>query len=383
MSKPTVIDLFAGAGGLSLGAARAGFNVIAAFENNPKAAETHRKNFPSTLLYEQDITSDKLFDDIDALGQEISGIIGGPPCQGFSYMGHRELADDRNNLFVRFFECIKTISPGFFVAENVMGILSPKYDQLRNNAFSLISDEYKQLTPLIVKADEYGAPTTRTRVFFIGWKKTMNITLTEDDFKRESENCQKVHVAEALRGLPERIHCSQANTGSRKVDPTFFQWVEENKNPFFERVVGMIPQGVGDHATIDKYLQNETVTACYATRHTNTVRQRFKTIKVGERDFVSKAMRLDPEGFCPTLRAGTGPDRGSYQAVRPIHYSQHRVITAREAARLQGFPDWFALPQTIWHCFRQIGNSVSPLVAERVLSVIYRTIERVDNERNS
>lgn len=382
MSKLAVIDLFAGAGGLSLGAARAGFNVIAAFENNPKAAETHRINFPSTLLYERDITSERLFEDINLLDQKISGIIGGPPCQGFSSMGHQEPTDVRNNLFVRFFECINVVKPDFFVAENVMGILNPKYDQLRDQAFSLISKEYKQLNPLVVKADEYGAPTTRTRVFFIGWRKATDLRLTEGDFRRESDSCQKVYVAEALRGLPERIHCSQANTGSRKIDPAFFQWVKENRNPFFERVIGMIPQGVGDQQTIDMYLQNKTVTACYATRHTNAVRQRFKTIKAGEKDLISKAIRLDPEGLCPTLRAGTGPDRGSYQAVRPIHYSQHRVITAREAARLQGFPDWFALPQAIWHCFRQIGNSVSPLVAEKILNVIYRSVEKRQNERS-
>lgn len=75
--------------------------------------------------------------------------------------------------------------------------------------------------------------------------------------------------------------------------------------------------------------------------------------------------------FCPTLRAGTGPEKGSFQAVRPIHYDEPRVINSRKAARLQGFPDWFKLPPTIWHSFRQIGNSVSPIAAEAVLKVIY------------
>ncbi|MFX7922723.1 DNA cytosine methyltransferase, partial [Acinetobacter baumannii] len=71
-------------------------------------------------------------------------------------------------------------------------------------------------------------------------------------------------------------------------------------------------------------------------------------------------MKLDKLGFCPTLRAGTGPERGSYQAVRPIHPTSPRVITPREASRLQGFPDWFQFHPTKWHSFRQIGNSVSP-----------------------
>jgi DNA (cytosine-5)-methyltransferase 1 len=84
-----------------------------------------------------------------------------------------------------------------------------------------------------------------------------------------------------------------------------------------------------------------------------------------------KAKKLSPTGFCPTLRAGTGSDKGSYQAVRPIHYATNRVITPREAARLQGFPDWFVFHRTKWHSFRQIGNSVSPLLAEQLLKVIF------------
>jgi DNA (cytosine-5)-methyltransferase 1 len=87
-------------------------------------------------------------------------------------------------------------------------------------------------------------------------------------------------------------------------------------------------------------------------------------------------VKLDPEGYCPTLRAGTGPDRGSFQAVRPIHYLRPRVITPREAARLQGFPDWYQFDQTKWHSFRQIGNSVSPLVAEVVLRRVRKVLQR-------
>ena len=93
-----------------------------------------------------------------------------------------------------------------------------------------------------------------------------------------------------------------------------------------------------------------------------------------QQDRISKSTRLDPQGFCPTLRAGTGPEKGSFQAVRPIHYQYSRVITPREAARLQGFPDWSKLPDTIWHGFRQIGNSVSPIAAERVLSAIFQKL---------
>ena len=136
----------------------------------------------------------------------------------------------------------------------------------------------------------------------------------------------------------------------------------------------LIPDNVGNAAYIRKYRNKHLVNGCVPTKHTVAVRTRFSRLQFNERDRVSKAKRLDPNGYCPTLRAGTGPEKGSYQAVRPIHYRYNRVITPREAARLQGFPDWFELPETIWHSFRQIGNSVSPIVAEQILSVIYQKL---------
>ena len=111
------------------------------------------------------------------------------------------------------------------------------------------------------------------------------------------------------------------------------------------------------------------------TDHTETVANRYRDLKYGEQDRISKSYKLNPNSFCPTLRAGTGPDKGSFQAVRPIHYIEARVINPREAARLQGFPDWFELPETIWHSFRQIGNSVSPIAAEAILRVVFDRLQ--------
>ena len=97
-----------------------------------------------------------------------------------------------------------------------------------------------------------------------------------------------------------------------------------------------------------------------ATTHADKTVQRFSTVRPGQMDKVGRHPRLDWRGQCPTLRAGTGAERGSYQAVRPIHPDHDRVITVREAARLQGFPDVHRFHPTIWHSFRMIGNSVSP-----------------------
>ena len=102
--------------------------------------------------------------------------------------------------------------------------------------------------------------------------------------------------------------------------------------------------------------------------------ERFAETKPGKREPISRTVRLDPNGLCNTLRAGTGRDHGAHQALRPIHPTEDRVITPREAARLQGFPDWFQFHPTKWHSFQQIGNSVSPIVAERILLVVKKSL---------
>lgn len=369
-----VIDFFAGAGGLSLGACRAGFNVTGAIELDKKAINTHIRNFPNTKHYEIDLSqidASKLKDILITDAGEITGIIGGPPCQGFSYMGHRNEHDVRNNLFMRFFEFINTIHPVFFVAENVLGILDNKYKKLRESAFDLIKG-YKILPPLIVKANEYGAPTTRTRVFFIGYDDS-KLNLTHEDFeKAKVSECKQINVKNALLGLP--LDISSNKDGIAKYNNIELNTLKQkNYIDFYNRVTAVIPKGVGNKENIRLYKKG-MITGCLPTNHSVEVENRYSNLKYGQQDKVSKSVKLNPEKFCPTLRAGTGPDKGSYQAVRPIHFAVSRVITPREAARLQGFPDWFEFQPTIWHSFRQIGNSVSPIVAEKILNVIYQKL---------
>jgi DNA (cytosine-5)-methyltransferase 1 len=110
------------------------------------------------------------------------------------------------------------------------------------------------------------------------------------------------------------------------------------------------------------------------TLHTRDTLKRFARLAPGERDPIGKYARLSWEGLCPALRAGTGNDRGSYQAVRPIHPIEDRVVTPREAARLQGFPDDFVFHPTVWHSCRMIGNSVSPILAKKLMQRIAKCL---------
>lgn len=370
-NAPVVIDLFAGAGGLTLGALRAGFDVALAVELDANAIKTHTANFPNSLHMQMDISSLSSEEILGALPYKkrsrVAGIIGGPPCQGFSNMGKGKADDPRNNLFVRFFELVSALQPNFFVAENVPGILNEKYACIRREALGKVA-EYTVLEPLIVKACDLGAPTTRTRVFFIGVRDSVGSDVTSDSIITQAIcGVKKTTVKEALDGLPSQLIC--AEDGFIKLTDCYRNG-NSSQNPFFYvRTCGLIPENAGSKEYLNKY-EEGLVNGCYPTRHTKAVINRFKALQQGETDTISRARRLELEGFCPTIRAGTGPDRGSFQAVRPIHPKEHRAITPREAARLQGFPDWFSMPNTIWHGFRQIGNSVSPIVAEKILGAI-------------
>lgn len=114
------------------------------------------------------------------------------------------------------------------------------------------------------------------------------------------------------------------------------------------------------------------------TLHSEEVVERFGRMAGGERDPISRYPRLHWDRPAPVLRAGTGRDHGSFQAARPVHPQEPRVISVREAARLQGFPDWFQFSGTKWHSHRMIGNSVSPQLGRGVLALIHQRLADVD-----
>ena len=349
-----------------MGATRAGFDLAGSVEIDPHAISVHKRNFPKSPLLKKDISTisgAEILQEFDLAPGEIDGIIGGPPCQGFSPMGHGNTCDPRNQLFIRFFEIVNDTSPKFFLAENVPGILNPKNSQIIENALSKV-DKYEILEPPItLPATKFGVPTTRERVFFYGHLKDQIKSVKAIEFV--PKNAKPVHVENALEGLPQTIDplWLREKDGWKKIDKVV-------DGSFGSKLYRRVPSKVGDKEAIRRLRENSEVSGCLGTRHSQDLIDRYAKIEQGEVDSISKSHRLVPNGFCPTLRAGTGSDKGSYQAVRPLHPTEDRVITPREAARLQGFPDWFQFHHTKWHSFRQIGNSVSPIVAEQILRVI-------------
>ena len=331
------------------------------------ANESHKLNFPETIHLLADIselTGARLEVELDLDANSLAGVVGGPPCQGFSSIGRRDLDDTRNELFVQFFRIVSELQPIFFMAENVPGIMLQDHREIRESALSFVDKQYELLPPMELSANEYGAPTTRRRVFFFGYLADHMERLSAADFEAPPR-VETILVRDAFRGLPTSI------------DPTWQKEVESWRSvsacgdgDFADRLHGHIPPGVGDELALNRLQQHSKASGFLGTAHTAPVIERFKNTKPGTYDSISKSYRLRTDGFCPTLRAGTGPEQGSFQAVRPIHPTEPRVIAPREAARLQGFPDWFQFSPTKWHSFRQIGSSVSPILAEYILGIV-------------
>jgi DNA (cytosine-5)-methyltransferase 1 len=365
MQPPKVIDLFCGAGGFSLGAHQAGFDVIASVDIDEKLTSSYKSNFPNAKLLLADISAlqiDSLLKAADVTAIQVDGIIGGPPCQGFSTIGKRDSGDPRNALLRHFFRIVTEMRPKFFLMENVPGLIAGDAKTTFDTAVSGL-EGYELVGPLCLDAHDLGAPTRRKRIVVLGYDPCRVERITEKDICSLS-TAVKATVRDAIADLPEP---STGTAGAyRKIKALSKYAMRARTTP---------KQGLGSTASRKRAVGGK-VNGVQPTRHSATVIERFSGVAQGKTDAVSRCARLKWDAAAPTLRAGTGPDKGSFQSVRPIHPARPRVITIREAARLQGFPDWFDFHETKWHSFRMIGNSVSPIMAEVLLTFIAKKIKR-------
>lgn len=353
------IDFFCGTGGFSRGAHDAGFDVVAAFDIDPVLTSSFEKNFPNTKLFLKDIaqlTGKDILSEIG--GGEIDLIFGGPPCQGFSAMGKRQVGDPRRTLLQHFFRLIAEIKPAVFIMENVQGLAYKEARPELEAAIALVPHNYTILDPMVLNASEFGAATKRKRVFVIGYDQKRCAPF--DMSAINSAKTTATTVAEALSGL-NTAHKIETD------DTTADEWK------------------ISKDVVLSSYAKSlvscdRTFTGNLRTIHSQPIVDRFSALAPGKVDKIGRHHRLEWSGQCPTLRAGTGPDRGSHQAVRPVHPDENRVITVREAARLQGFPDSHLFHPTIWHSFRMIGNSVSPIIARNILKVVINKIMNFESQ---
>lgn len=377
LRSPTIVDLFCGCGGFGLGAELAGFRSVAAIDIDDTLRSAYQFNFPNTKVMRGDLSvmdEDSwkfILNDLN-----IDGVIGGPPCQGFSRMGAGDLSDPRRSLLGHFFRTVNVIQPKFFVMENVEGLLDEKNIAGLYEAISTVDSRYTVLEPLVVDASHYGAPTKRLRVLVVGYDASCMDSLTHDDLlpKKRISNNVKDAICDIANPLP--MNSSKDEFGWKKYRNI------KNVSSYAASMRKMPPKHLGN-SEARKMLKAGLTSGHFNTVHSAEVKKRHGSLLQGETDKTSRSKRLDWQGLCPTLRAGTGSDKGSHQAVRPIHPIEPRVITVREAARLQGFPDWFCFHPAKWHSFRMIGNSVSPIVSKAIMTAVYKKLSKREKIHNS
>lgn len=354
--RPTAIDLFCGAGGMSLGFEQAGFDIVSSVDNDPVHAAVHKYNFPRCNTICEDIA--KLSGADVCPGIDVDVLIGGPPCQGFSLIGKRDIDDPRNNLVAHFFRMVKEIRPKYFVMENVEGLTigsAKKY--LESMIADIELSNYGVVKPYkVLNAKNYGVPQSRQRLFLIGYRNGQ----IEPRYPLGEEN--NPTVRDAISDLPnieEFEELLESDAIECFVDPG---------SAYARELHGIIRNPL-DFSYPRKWKTN-TLTGCLRTQHTPKSIERFEATAEGAVEPISRFLKLDPLGVCNTLRAGTDRSRGAYTSPRPIHPRDNRCISVREAQRLHSYPDWFRMHSTKWHGFREVGNSVPPYLARAVAAQI-------------
>lgn len=301
------IDLFCGAGGITQGLVQAGFNPVASAEISPIASATHERNFPNCHHFCGDIHEFNTQDWLSQVGSpEIHLVVGGPPCQGFSVAGKRDPNDPRNHLFQEFVRIVSDIRPWYIVMENVPGILTMKQGKTKQaiiEAFENIG--YKNVSVAILESAAYGVPQIRPRAIFIANRLGMQNPYPHPQLVPE----QYKPIESAISDLPAYEPIPSIN----------HEWTRHSAS-YMERIAKVPPGG-----------------SLYET-------------------YVDAFKRQYPGKPSMTIKENHG---GTH-----IHPHLNRVISAREMARLQSFPDSFIFEGTMKKAMWQIGNAVPPRLAE-------------------
>ena len=362
--RPTGVDLFCGAGGMSLGFEQAGFDVIAAVDSDPVHVATYSLNFPDCAAVEADLSSvsgEELRDRAGLSAKQIDVVFGGPPCGGFSMIGRRRADDPRNDLLLHFARLVDELRPSCFVVENVEGLLkgAARYvldafvSRVKGAGYSVVAP------PVSLDASDFGVPQSRRRVFIVG------SDASSWAFSYPTPTCGRDVAAirptvwDAIGDLPNvdeipELLASDVYHGQLTVPQSSYA-----------RTLRGEASDPSDLSLRDPQWR-DGLSGCLRTTHRTATVKRFAATEPGRYEARSRFYRLSLGGISPTLRAGADRAHGSFTAPRPIHPIHPRCITVREGARLQSFPDWFRFHPSKWHGFRQVGNAVPPLLARAV-----------------
>lgn len=367
---PVAVDLFSGVGGLSLGLEAAGFHVGVDVEIEEISGRYAQYNFPlSSVLHGEgagdvrSIDAARIRSSLRWPKREIALVAGGPPCQGFSVAGRKDAGDPLNFLVLEFARVVLDVKPLAFLMENVPGITTQGSAKLAK-CMKMLGECYNVSEPTVLAAWNYGVPQMRKRVFILGIRKDLG---TAPSFPQPTHIepsrsptflSQAPSVWDAISDIPDVDKYPELISGDRipyeRAPETDYQAQMRAEQPaMFSHV-------------FPREWDSEICTNLRRTRHGAKILSAFSSLQFGEIERSSGIRRLEPHALSTTIRAGTTKARGSWSAPRPLHPFQHRVLTTRECARIQSFPDWFFFHPTKWHGNRMVGNAVPPLLAQAV-----------------
>ena len=359
LDGPVGVDLFSGAGGLSLGLENAGIQVVLAVDNDAHSLATHRANFPGLAL-EVDLSSAEGRDQVTGLleGVDVDVLAGGPPCQPFSLAGQPKLrslvaqgirpdVDDRRDLWAAMLEIAERIQPKAVLMENVPGMALGDESKIVRTMAAHLEDIGYWADYRIVNASGYGVPQKRQRLIFVAVQHGIQ-------FDWPSAAANRVTVEEAIGDLPLLGN----NLGERCQ-------VYDGAESSFQREarVNMPAEYTGniwDHIT-RPVRDDDREAFGLMTPDTDYGALPERLRRYRSDIFCDKYKKLDGDGLSRTITAHLAKDGYWY-----IHPTEDRTLSVREAARIQTFPDRFRFEGTRSHAFRQIGNAAPPALMAAV-----------------
>ena len=342
------VDLFAGAGGMSLGAQLAGIDIRICIENDPHAVLTYVHNHPEVNVFAEDIR--KYNPSNTFLGNEPTILFGGPPCQGFSTSNQRTRTSENPNnwLFNEFIRVVKIHKPTWVVFENVKGILETEGGKFFNYTYKALKRIGYTLSDCVLNAADFGVPQIRSRVFIVG-----NVDGVEFTYPAFTAN-KHVTTWEAIADLPELRNGANINCLMYRGNP--------------------ISTYASTMRGTQEFCSNHLV-----TRNADHIIERYKHIPQGGNwENIPEELMSN---YADRFRCHTGIYRrlttdspsvviGNYRKNMLIHPYEDRGLSVREASRLQSFPDSYEFKGSIGFQQQQVGNAVPPLLAKAIFDKV-------------
>jgi|TARA_B110000259_G_scaffold144507_1_gene162764 DNA (cytosine-5)-methyltransferase 1 len=379
------IDLFCGAGGLSLGFERAGFKCVGAIDISKACINTHKLNFPDCVSINTDISKINPREFSKEIGnKKIDLVIGGPPCPTFSTIGHAKIKsikgknnlnftlfdDDRNFLFKNYFSYIEHFKPNFFIMENVPNFITKYQGSIFNQTKAKIEKlGYKILNEdnLVFNAADYGVPQTRKRMIIIGTKiKNFNFKLPKIDFFSDDNLFSKKNKYRTVKDAIEDLPKITDNWRIDECDYSIFKNLNSFQKLMRKKTNGMVKNNIcrmtNDRAKkVFKEMKQ-------GSKYMDLPKKIRNILPFREDIFADRLKRLVNSKPSWTVIAHIGMDGYMY-----IHPTETRTLSVREAARLQSFPDDFIFLGTQMETYHQVGNAVPVLLSEAIArSLVYK-----------